>query len=153
MTSSRENLRTRRNIRLIAGSLVGVALAALLWLRPWQSLDLGDPAQYTIVDIESIDWREPPNTQSTFTRCQDAKTIAALVDQLASARRIMDCKCLHAGFIRLTDAEGAVRELQLIPGHEKANVDLRYDGGRYQLDRSKLQRLFDSIGATLPGEN
>ena len=152
MTTRMRKRRIGNALKWAAGTLVGIALVALLWFRPWQTLDLGDPTQYVIVEVETINWREPPDTRSTIARCKDAKTIGALVDLLSSATHIIDCKCAHAGFIRLTNAEGAVRALQLIPGHDEAMIDLRYNGARYQLARSKLQPLLDSIGATPPGE-
>lgn len=130
-------------------------LAALFVISPFfgpftQSPQLGDAARFTSVEIEMIDWGKPADQRSTFVSSTDSEAIAKLIRTLESGERILDCKCLGSGYIRLRDAMDEDEVIELVPGHGEDTYDIRYDDRRFELDRSRLSAALEAMDASLP---
>lgn len=139
--------RHKRRLAILCPLLI-IAGVYLYWLRP---LNLGGPSDFSSVEIELIDWAtEEHPTQSRFVTSTDAAAIASLVETLESGRRILDCRCLRCGFVRLEDNSGTTREMQLVPGHGDDTYDIRCDGRRYSINRPRLETALEALGAELP---
>lgn len=139
--------RHKRRLAILSPLLI-VAGVYLYWSRP---LALGGPSDFSSVEIELIDRAtEDHPTQSRFVTSTDAAAIASLVETLESGSRILDCRCIWCGFVRLKDNSGTTREMQLVPGHGDDTYDIRCDGRRYSIDRARLQEGLEALGAELP---
>jgi len=139
---------------IVAGSLLAlilyVAYSLGLIVALWDSPAYGNQSPIVSIEIETINWRLPKETRSTFVTTSDAAVIDKIVNTMNSGGRVSNCRCLWSGFVRLTTKSGKLIEVQLVPGHEDGNYDIREGRRRYRIDRHALASALEGAGATLP---
>ena len=76
----------------------------------------------------------------------DPSACAAVFNFLKSARRRQNHKCGSIGTFEIQYADGKMDVLSILPGHDPAGYEFRFDKGLYQLPREEFFQTLRDAG-------
>ncbi len=120
-------MRRKAIIVIVFGCLVLLAAAQLRGRPP----SLPESTETVTISL----YESSPEKRIVEKTISDQDKIEALISVLSGAKSCSDHKCPSIGEISLLSSSG-VKVLKLLPGHDSAKYEFRYEGGIFHLSRT-----------------